>query len=137
MYSLALTAREVIKGNGSNVEEYRVRNAKLALHDLFVTMMLLLLGALIMSKDKDTGKIPFREMGQPQQLATKILMKSFGEFNSGDLLTSISVTPAFVSILGNAAGDFKDVISGDTDLEKFLRHNVRLMEFFPDMSPRK
>lgn len=44
MYSLALTARDVAKGNLEKTDKLRVQRAKLALNDLAAALAMLLVG---------------------------------------------------------------------------------------------
>lgn len=130
MYSLGLTIRALATGNLSSTDPQRIANAKVGLHDLLVSMLMMWIGYLIMSAGED-GTKPFKEMDQYEQLATKIGMKSFGEFNPFDIAGALSWEPAFASMLSNTMTDLKSVLAGKSDLVTFLRSNWSMMEILP------
>lgn len=131
MYSLGLTIRALATGNLKNTDPQRLANAKIALHDLLIAMIMMWLGHILMSNGED-GTKPMKEMSQYEQLAIKIGMKSFGEFDPfGGVFGALSWQPAFASVMTNTMTDFKSVLAGKSDLVTFLRSNWNMMEILP------
>ena len=127
MYSLALTARDVAKGNLEKTDKLRVQRAKLALNDLAAALAMLLVGWIFLSDKK-----AIKEMGYAEKTMLLVGMKSMSDLNMiASVFGSLQATPAFIEIAGSTWGDFKQVMTGDLEVMKMLRQNIRMLELLP------
>ena len=127
MYSLIYTAHDLAKGKIKTTDPQRIKQAKLMLHDLLMSFVFLLIGFLFYSDKKS-----LKEQDQMTQMLMKVGYKSMNDLDvfSG-LFASVSATPAFVKILGDATTDFKQVMTGDKEFSKALKENFKLLELLP------
>lgn len=95
MYSLALTFRSVVTGDFNKVEPQRLKQAKLALHDLLVALMSLMISSFLMS-DKKKSKNDPEKLDQYSKLGIKILQRATGEFDPFSNFASPFAEPSFI-----------------------------------------
>lgn len=133
MYSLAKTFHDLKNGELDKANPQRIKQAKMALHDLLASFIFMWLGSLLMGDKKE-----FKEKSYPEQYLARVGLKSMNELNViTSLLGSVKVTPAFVEILGGAVTDAQRVFTGDMAFTKAIRDNVRMFEVISPSVIRK
>lgn len=81
MYSLVLTARDILKGNFDKTPIERKRRAMLAIHDLFMGLLIAMIVKVLLEDFDSTDESP---EGQVKQLTGKAFYKAMNEFNPFD-----------------------------------------------------
>lgn len=127
LYSLSYTIREVLTGNLDKATPWRVKQAKIALHDLLLSFLLMWLGIIMIGDKKE-----YKEKTEMERTIMKLGLKTASELNFiTTLLFSVKATPAFIDILGNLYADISKFLSGDLEIAKLIRRNIRMLELFP------
>lgn len=127
LYSLSHVSHDILKGNLKTEDPIRIRRAKLALHDMILSLLFLWIAHSLYPSSKD-----FREMTTAERNLVKIGFKSMSELDLfTSLFGSLSATPHFVSILGNVTEDLRSFINGDMPISKLLKDNIRMLELLP------
>lgn len=128
LYSLGLTLRDIKNGNFDKTPDERKRRAMLAIHDLFMGMLLaMIVNALLQDFDE-----PDTYAEQAMQITTKASYKALNEFNPFDsVFNAFRWEPAFAGMIGNVYKGFTGMFSGNTDAETFFRRNFKMLEILP------
>lgn len=132
LYSLAYTAHDLFNHEINQTDPHRIQRAKLALNDLLASIICMWIGSLMIGDKKE-----WKNKSQGEQDLMKLGMKSMNELNIvTSLFGSLSATPAFVTILGSAATDFKTMLAGDMPVMKVIQKNIRMFELLPQDATR-
>lgn len=127
MYSLAYTMHDIINGKLDKTATWRVNQAKLALNDLLMSFIFLWLGSILFLDKK-----AFKEMTLAEQNVMKVGFKSINELNIFvSLFGQVQATPAFLKILGGVKDDVLTFLSGDLEISKLIKNNIRMLELLP------
>jgi hypothetical protein len=81
-YSLIKTGRDLALGNISETPEWRIKRAKLAIHDLIMGMLLAALVRILLEDFKEEKDLPYIQ--QAMRGTTNSLYKALNEFNAFD-----------------------------------------------------
>lgn len=127
-YSLIYTGHDLYNGKNIDlIDPRRLRQAKLALHDILFAIISALLGSWFMANKKD-----FKNQPMMAQTGLTILYKSMNDLNvMSSVFGGLQTTPAFFSILSSAKDDLKQVLSGDQPIYKMIRDNLKMLELLP------
>lgn len=79
-----------------------------------------------------SDKKAFKEKSIAEQNLMKIGFKSINELNIFvSLFGQIQATPAFLKILGEVKDDVLTFLSGDLEISKLIKNNIRMLELLP------
>lgn len=141
MYSLGLTVRALLHPDESihDLSDTTINNAKLMIHDLLVAMMAILLGILLFNEKTNaagTTTTNWKDLGQYEKLAAKILQRSTNEFNPFKTLTDLSATPVFITNMRETGQNFVKLFDGEQDTMKFFSNTFSFLEVIPNPTIR-
>lgn len=133
MNALGMCCYDILHGNLEKTPEDRKRRAMLALHDLFIGMLLAAFVRILLEDfDKEIKTEEKSAIDQALQGTTRAFYKAFKQFDPfSTVFTAFQWEPAAVGMSKKIVDNFMDVMAGNGSLEKMFRSNLKMLEIIP------